>query len=364
MRPRFGRATAVGLLASTLLALPSAVHAADQRPYLDLTPGGGESRAVRVAPGGAVLGSTAPAPDGVFTGDVWRSPGFAGESLGPLGPHAEAVNNAGDAVGCTAEGTGLYWHDATITYLTRPGRTTCLYAINDAGQIAGASATPDGSEQAFIWEDGRFTDLGTPAGRASAPIAINNRGQVLGRLFGTTTSVPVRAFLWEDGTLTDLGSLGGKQTIPAALASDGSVVGTSSVGGTTEHPFRWAGGRMTDLLAGTGVTDPHAVVAGLNASGDVVGTVADRPVIWRDGTLTYLADAGEATAVNADGVVTGVVRGPGDAPTVFRWADGVLTTLRNPSGATYCYAVGIADDGTVVGNVAIGEVNHAVVWTP
>ena len=361
MRARFGRATAVGVLALTLLAVPSTAGAADRDPYLDLTPAGGESRAVQVSPDGVVLGNSAPKPDGVFTGSAWTTGGTA-RSLGPLGPHAEAVNNSGDAVGCSANGTGLYWHDGTVTYLTRPGRTVCLYAINDAGQIAGASATPNGSEQAFVWEDGRFTDLGAPTDRASAPIAINNRGQVLGRLFGTTKSVPMRAFLWEHGKLTDLGSLGGPQTIPAALGPDGSVVGTSAVGSTAAHPFRWAGGRMTDLLAGTGATDPQAVATGLNAAGDVVGTVSDRPVLWRGGKLTYLADAGEATAVNAAGVVTGVVRGPGDAPTVFRWKDGELVKLPNPPGATYCYAVGITAGSTVVGNVAIGEVNHAVVW--
>lgn len=36
--------------------------------------------------------------------------------------------------------------------------------------------------------------------------------------------------------------------------------------------------------------------------------------------------------------------------------------LRNPAGATYCYATGITADGRVVGNVSIGETNHAVVW--
>lgn len=357
MRGRIGRMFAGALCGIALLALPTPAQAQDQPPSLDLTPAGGESRAVRVSPDGAVVGNTGPQPSGT----VWRTPGFAGKPLGPLGPHAEAVNNKGEAVGCSANGTGLYWHDDTITYVTRPGRSTCLYAINDAGQIAGASATPEGSEQAFLWENGRFTDLGAPADRASAPIAINNRGQVLGRLFGTTESVPMRAFLWERGRLTDLGTLGGPQTIPAALADDGSVAGTSSVDATTAHPFRWADGRMTDLLAGTGVTDPQAVVADLNTAGDVVGTVTGRPALWRNGKLTFLADAGEAVAVNAAGAVTGVVRA-GDTPTVFRWKGGALTKLANPAGATYCYAVGITRDGTVVGNVAFGDVNHAVVW--
>ncbi|MFG1924925.1 hypothetical protein [Cryptosporangium sp. NPDC048952] len=352
MRGRIGRLLAGALFSITLLAAPTTAHAAD---YVDLTPQGGESRAVAVSPGGVVLGNTA------TEGSVWRGPDYSGQSLGPLGPHAEAVNAAGDAVGCTANGVGLYWHDDTITYLERPGRTTCLYAINDAGQIAGASATPTGGEQAFLWEDGKFTDLGTPADRASAPIAINNRGQVLGRIFGTTKSVPMRAFLWEQGALTDLGSLGGAQTIPAALAEDGSVAGTSDVDAKTVHPFRWADGTMTDLLAGTGVNDPKAYVTALNAQGDVVGTVSDRPVLWHGGKMSFLADAGEATAVNADGVVTGVVRA-GDAPTVFRWKDGGLVLLKNPAGATYCYATGVTDDGTVVGNVTLGDANHAVVW--
>jgi len=361
---RFAYAATLTLLLG-VAALPVPATAVPARPspggYLDLTPRGGESRAVRISSAGYVAGNAAPVPDGTFTGFL-RSPSGVTRALGPLGPHAQAVNDRGDAVGCTAGGIGLYWHGGTLTYLTRPGRSTCLYAINDAGRIAGASAAPGGGEQAFVWQDGRYTDLATPAGLASAPIAINDRGQVLGRLFGTTSSVPVRAVRWSGGTRTDLGTLGGTQAIPTALAEDGSAVGTSTDAAGRSRPFRWSGGRMTDLLAGTGVDDPDAYAAGLNAAGDVVGTVTNRPVLWRGGTLTYLADAGEATAVNAGGAVTGVVRGPDAAPAVFRWENGSLTRLPNPPGATYCYAVGIDDRGTVVGNVALGDVNHAVLW--
>ncbi|MFI5959850.1 hypothetical protein [Cryptosporangium sp. NPDC051539] len=330
--------------------------------FLDLTPRGGESRAVRLAPGGALVGNWAPVPDGTFTGFV-RLPSGVLRALGPLGPHAQALNDQGDAVGCTAGGTGLYWHDGTLTYLVRPGLSSCLYAINDAGQIAGASAAPGGGEKAFVWKDGVYTDLETAPGQASTPIAINERGQVLARVFGDRTSIPVRAVVWTDGSPTDLGTLGGAQTIPAALGTDGAVVGISEVPGGGSHPFRWAHGRMTDLLAGTGVDDRNAQAAGLDTAGDVVGTVSSRPALWRNGELTYLADAGEATAINEAGQVTGVVReGPDGRPTVFRWTDGDLARLPNPADASYCYAVGIDRTGTVVGNVAVGPVGHAVVW--
>ncbi|TQS40924.1 hypothetical protein [Cryptosporangium phraense] len=350
----------IALIARSLVAAALAVVAGAAVPagagaspgpggaFVDLTASGGESRAVRLAPRGALVGNSAPAPDGTYTGFV-RFPDGATRSLGPLGPHAQALDDQGDAVGCTAAGTGLYWHDDTLTYLTRPGRSTCLYAINDRGEIAGASAAPGGGERAFVWRNGVYTDLATPAGRASTPIAINERGQVLARVFGVTASVPIRATLWTDGRPADVGEM-----VPSALNDDGVVVGTSN-----GHPIRWADGRSTDLLPAGG---SNVSVADVNRAGDVVGTVNDRPALWHDGRLTYLADAGEATAINDRGDVTGVVRA-GDVPTVFRWRHGTLRRLPNPPGTTYCYPVGVDSSGTVAGNVTVGNVNHAVLWT-
>ena len=333
----------------------------------DLTPAGGESRAVRVNARGDIVGSTTPTPDGSWSGELWSRDGYHVGSL-ELGTHAHAVNNQGDAVGCTADGVGLLWRHQTLTRVRRAGQSICFSGLNNSGQIIGTTAsTAGGPATAFVWQDGRFTDLATPAGRASDPIGINDRGEVVGRLFGATASIPIRTVVWSGGRRTDLGTLGGAQSVPTAINSAGVVIGTSKLASGQTHPFSWRAGRMTDLLAGTGVTDNESYVSALNDAGDIVGTVSGRPVVWRHGALTYLAPAtvrGEAVAVNACGAVTGVVRSAGGDPGVFRWQGGTLTRLPSLAGADYGYPVGIDDQGRVVGNVSVepGGTNHAVIW--
>lgn len=334
----------------------------------DLTPAGGESRAVRVNARGDVVGSTTPTLDGPWSGAFWSRDGYHAGSL-EVGTHAHALNNQGDAVGCTADGVGLLWRHQTLTRVNPPaGQSICFSGLNDAGQIIGTTAsTTGGPTTAFVWQDGQFTDLATPAGRASDPIGINDRGQVVGRLFGATTSIPIRTVVWSDGRMIDIGTLGGAQAVPAAINSAGVVIGTSTLASGHTHPFSWQAGQMTDLLAGTGVTDNESYVSALNDAGEIVGTVSGRPVVWRHGALTYLAPAtvrGEAVAVNACGAVTGVVRSAAGDPSVFRWQGGTLTTLPSLAGADYGYPVGIDDQGRVVGNVSVepGGTNHAVVW--
>jgi probable HAF family extracellular repeat protein len=172
-------------------------------------------------------------------------------------------------------------------------------------------------------------------------------------------SVPVRTVVWSGGRATDVGTLGGDQALPSAISENGEVIGVSKLASGANHPFSWQHGKITDLLPGGGEADVNAV----NAAGDIVGTVNNRPALWRHGVLRYLAASGEAVAVNDRGQVTGVVRSDSGAPTVFRWTGGELTELPSLPGAEYQYPVGIDAQGRVVGNVSIGDTNHAVIWS-
>jgi probable HAF family extracellular repeat protein len=354
--------------ASLALAGPAAAAPTSSPPagVTELGPAGGESRVIRVNARGDVVGSATPVPDGVWSGQLWR--GGNSTSL-ELGTHAQAVNNNGDVVGCTADGVGLLWRHGTLTRVQRAGQSICFLGINDSGQVIGTAATrPNGATKAFVWQDGTFTDLSTPANRASYPIGINNRGQVVGRLFGATTSLPIRTVVWSGGRRTDIGTLGGEQTTPTAINQAGVVIGTSKLANGHTHPFVWQHGRMTDLLAGTGIVDDQSYVSAVNGAGEVVGTVSGRPALWRHGSLTYLAPAtvkGEAVAINASGTVTGVVRSAAGDPSVFRWRGGRLTRLPSLAGSDYGYPVGIDDRGRVVGNVSVepAATSHAVIWS-
>jgi probable HAF family extracellular repeat protein len=67
--------------------------------------------------------------------------------------------------------------------------------INDRGQVVGYSSTASGEFHAFLWENGKMTDLGTlPGGVFSRALGINNRGQVVG--WSDTASGETHAVLW------------------------------------------------------------------------------------------------------------------------------------------------------------------------
>ncbi len=141
-------------------------------------------------------------------------------------------------------------------------------AINDSGQVVGNSTYFDKvgnllGVHAFLWSNGKMTDLGTisasPAGASySYAIAINAAGQVLGKtqVFEGNVFKGWHGFLWFKGTMTDLGTLGAgtdftDDSEPIALNNKGQVVGGSSFieNGFPFgfHAFLYQKGKMLDL---------------------------------------------------------------------------------------------------------------------
>jgi probable HAF family extracellular repeat protein len=97
-----------------------------------------------------------------------------------------------------------------------PHKTACNYwrsvvtAINDEGEVVGMSETDSAAGRAFLWRDGKMTDLGTLGGRSSGATAIDDRGQIVG--WSDTRLVPrtaeqapaPRPLLWQNGKLIEL----------------------------------------------------------------------------------------------------------------------------------------------------------------
>lgn len=154
------------------------------------------------------------------------------------------------------------WENGKLTYLgTLPGRRASkAAAINDRGQVVGDSFNQVGEYgerraevRAFLWQKRKMSDLGTLDGlRHSSAVAINERGQVIGwsaPALGEDERLPPkpRAFIWQNGKLTDLGTLGGASAIPFAINDRGQVVGQSQTRDGRWHAFVWETGRMTAL---------------------------------------------------------------------------------------------------------------------
>jgi probable HAF family extracellular repeat protein len=247
------------------------------------------------------------------------------------------INSRGQVVG-----------DSTVKFFTPPfhavlfekghaiplgtlgGPASFAVAINQRGQVVGASRTASFQLHAFLWEDDVMTDLGAlPGDTASVARAINKRGQVVGNsaplplgFFGDCPTTPRQvepwhAALWDSGVITDLGTFGGIFSIAKGINDHGTIVGSSTLASGEEHAFLLRDGTMNDLgkLGGTyslsNQINNHGQVVGLSriASGEL------HAFLWEDGVMTDLnnlipAGSGwilvEATAINEAGQIAGV----------------------------------------------------------
>ena len=141
-------------------------------------------------------------------------------------------------------------------------------AINDSGQVTGRLDTAGGARHAFLWDGTRMQDLGTLGGRSSFGSAINASGQVTG-YSATAGNLGPHAFLWDGTRMQDLGTLGGTSSGGSAINASGQVTGYSyTAGDAAFHAFLWDGTKMQDLgtLGGT-----NSIGLAINASGQVTG---------------------------------------------------------------------------------------------
>lgn len=247
---------------------------------------------------------------------------------------ARGLNGRGEAVGWASTGKNLGDSLATTRAClfaggkakelgTLGGRDSQAFGINDAGRIVGVSQLSPQVRHAFLYANGKMTDLGTlPGGAFSLAYAINGAGDVAG--IADVPAHATHAVLWHKGRIADLGALpGGRNSLAYALNGWGEVAGAVEVG-RDYHAFLLSGGKMADL--GTLGSDPAAVL-GLNDRGQAVGassldTITRHGFTWERGEMTDLnrllpANAGwtvtEADAVNLRGQIVGVGRRRGGA---------------------------------------------------
>jgi probable HAF family extracellular repeat protein len=259
---------------------------------------------------------------------------------------------------------GFVWDNGTKTDLGTFGPV----AVNNRDQIAGNHVelvNGDFLSNAFLFQNGQLTALGTLGGDGSEARTLNERGQIVGR--STTTSGASHAFLWQDGTMTDLGTLGGAWSEAIAVTGQGQVVGNSATATGATHGFLWQDGVMTDL--GT-LGGAPSVVGAVNDRGQIVGRSATatgqtHAFLWQDGTMTDLGtlggDRSDAEAINKHGQIAGWSNTTNFEFHVFVWDNGTMTDLGTPLPFTSSSPFGpvkMNDRGQIVGAIAFAGSLH------
>jgi hypothetical protein len=177
------------------------------------------------------------------------------------------VNDAGQVAGSYFEpgdrNLQCYIYDfaSTPTSLTQLGQppgalSTKVVDFNNAGQVLGVSIAPGTAGIAFVYDHGVFLDLRSvvnpgpvTAGFSITPVAINNKGAVLGIQFDFSIGVR-RNFVYRPGKGVEFISVAPDQFfIPVAMNDAGDILGNqSNISGTSGNiASLYSGGVFVDL---------------------------------------------------------------------------------------------------------------------
>jgi probable HAF family extracellular repeat protein len=218
------------------------------------------------------------------------------ETLGGVDSLAYAINESGQIVGASEIRPGDRYTIHAFLYTGTPGNGGTMadlgtlggsssrgLGVNNLARIVGESQTTTGLSHAFLYSGipgngGSMADLGTLGGAESEASAINDAGQITGD--SGTAVVPHHAFLYQGvpgsgGTMTDIGSLIGPEgsSHGQAINALGQIVGGSSSAEGWQHAFFYGGSlEHGGTLADLGTLGGHESIAtGINTKGQIVG---------------------------------------------------------------------------------------------
>lgn len=214
----------------------------------------------------------------VFSGGIWQNGVVTSEI------HFQntfEINNSGQFVGAgypfgPYPRASLFENGSVIDVNTAfeanwKGGFQASYAsgINDVGQVVGFSWYETSSQtHGFLWDNGITTDLYNVL-----PLSINNKSQIVGAAKASNGNS--QAFLYENGLKTDMGTLdGGNYSIAVEINDLGQAVGKSKIATGQDHAFLWdkiAG--MIDLNTLTDSIDGWVLSSAtdINEKGQIVG---------------------------------------------------------------------------------------------
>jgi probable HAF family extracellular repeat protein len=255
-------------------------------------------------------------------------------------------------------------------------------AVNNKGWVVGDANLPSNTvRHAFLWRKGLIKDLKTLGGPRSFASSLNDSGQVTG-YSDTSTPDPLGEhfcffnsnqvclpFLVRHGAMTPLPTLGGNNGQAFGINRRGQVAGVAennepdpSCVETRQvlhfKPVLWEEGEIKELP--TIDSDPDGVVNAINDKGQAVGqtgscTSLTRAVFWHDGRPTDLGTPEGLLLVplsinNRSQIVGLAVSVDGATIVAFLWQNGVVKSLGTLSPDVFSLALGINDNGQVVGD--------------
>ncbi len=243
---------------------------------------------------------------------------------------ANAINGSGQIAGsistATASGQATVTTNGITKILTKTsGNAT---GINDSGQVVGYFTVGAGAHQttdAFVYYNGKFTNLGTLKGDiSSTATAINNNGEIVGT---STSPVPpsdpnnpfdfetatTRGFIDINGKLTAVNPTSGMNLFMNAVNNKGVFVGEENTPGYKgpdfDVPFISVNGKVVDISSLEGSLNA------INNLGQAVGTGDDQysggtfsgAFLYYGKKVTPLAGLQSANGINDAGTIIGTV---------------------------------------------------------
>ncbi len=309
------------------------------------------SQGFRISPNGIATGRSLPSSgsSNAYTyttgGGIVGLPNLAGRNFGV----GNGINNAGVVVGTgstTAFGSSplpLIWQSGVVSQLALAAGQTIGRAndINNSG-VAVGSNNGGSLERGVIYSGGSASVITATAANGeffTTAFGINDAGMVAG--IGIDPNNAARnvglVHLISSGTTFEVGALAGMNgAIAFDVSEAGHVVGSSMLNQGSGMPFVWTqGGGMVAIPLAVGTSQGSA--RGVNSNGNAVGTMSSAfaiPFLY-DGSNTYRVGD---LIVNPTG-----------------W-----DLLTNTSSS----ALGIAEDGTIVGTGVFNGAVHGYVAVP
>ena len=186
------------------------------------------------------------------------------------------------AIGISTAGAQVFIRQYNVTDIgALPAKKAAVCvpaAINDQGQVTGASGMVNVDESAFLYRQNAGKDMMEDLGRnytgTSHGLAINAVGDVVGDVTFFDKGAVRHAALFRNGKIADLGTLKGDVFSRATgINASGQVVGFSSTGldeTAIQHAFIWSTATGMQEIPTLGGASTQAF--GINNLGSVTGT--------------------------------------------------------------------------------------------